>query len=384
MMNNRRMNYWSMNWWKRIKQKTFNLFNTNTMKTKQKLLWALLLVASTALGSVWYAAWTDNILPIEQLSDAVSCSNASKVYLNQDSDADGIPDFYLYLNSNFILNGNANNYTAGQILRESGGTPYTTVKYYTPLSNMLYKINDANQIWTLDDTTFWRASRVFPYNTPVRGIATTPNKVVFEQPSDNDPNKNTVSFIYDYRYKYAVGFDGNSNSAYRYNQVPSMNRLVNTGLSYITTLPGSQGNRKRARSAVQSISTTDTICRNYELHRCGNNIIDTSDNSYVSQFTWEICDEWTLNGTPGHCNATCSGIWGWTERCGDEIVQPEGVYYNWTPETPENMSFETCDDGDELWDTDGVINGDDPATAFCSTICLPTFSEAFTEEFVNG
>jgi hypothetical protein len=28
------------------------------------------------------------------------------------------------------------------------------------------------------------------------------------------------------------------------------------------------------------------------------------------------------------------------------VIQEAGTYYNGTPQTPENMSFETCDDGD--------------------------------------
>lgn len=54
-----------------------------------------------------------------------------------------------------------------------------------------------------------------------------------------------------------------------------MNYLLNVGLTWITTLPGSEGNRKRDRSSVQSITDTTTICRNYELHRCGDGNIDT-------------------------------------------------------------------------------------------------------------
>lgn len=69
---------------------------------------------------------------------------------------------------------------------------------------MLYKVDGNNVVGALDNNTFWRASRVFPYNTPLRGIATTPNKVVFERPSDNDPNKNIVSVVYNYQYKYAI------------------------------------------------------------------------------------------------------------------------------------------------------------------------------------
>ena len=69
---------------------------------------------------------------------------------------------------------------------------------------MLYKVTENNTPGLLDNSTFYRASRVFPYNTPVRGIATTPNKVVFEKPSDNDPSKKTFSIIYAYKYKYAL------------------------------------------------------------------------------------------------------------------------------------------------------------------------------------
>ncbi|HBB04608.1 TPA: hypothetical protein DCZ39_07095 [Patescibacteria group bacterium] len=177
------------------------------MKIKKNILTVALLITSTTLGSFSYAAWLDNILPVEALSSVNACSNISKIYLNQDNDADTLPDLYLYLNSNFILNGTANNVTAGQILREAAGIIYTKVKYYTPLSNMISKMDSNNVTGALDNSTFWRASRVFPYNTPVRGIATTPNKVVFEKPSDNDPNKKIISIIYDYKYKYATAFD---------------------------------------------------------------------------------------------------------------------------------------------------------------------------------
>ena len=332
------------------------------------------------LGSFSYAEWTDQVLPVQEMYDVVSCPSTSKVYLNQDNDADSIPDFSLYLNSNFILNGNANTYTAGQILREANGTQYTKVKYYTPLYNMLYKLSTGHVVWMIDDYTFWRASRVFPYNTPVRGIATTPNQVVFEQPSDNDVNKDTVSFLYDYKYKYANGFDGTSNSAYRYNQVPSMNYLLNVGLTWITTLPGSEGNRKRSWSAVQWITDTTTICRNYELHRCGNGIIDSWSNGYVSLFTWEVCDDGPNNGQPWYCALGCGNAAA-TERCGDNVIQPAGSFYNGDT---NNMSFEDCDDGDLTWDNgDGLVNGDDPQANFCTSICLTPFVEAFTEEFVN-
>lgn len=65
-----------------------------------------------------------------------------------------------------------------------------------------------------------------------------------------------------------------------------MGYMDNIGLTYITTLPGSDGNRKRSRSAIQNTSN----CKNYELHRCGNGIVENSSNGYLNQFTAEQCD----------------------------------------------------------------------------------------------
>ncbi len=272
------------------------------MNVKKNLLATLIFFTSAVLGSFGYAAWTDNVLPIQNMTTVASCPDTVKMYLNQDNDNDGKADYYLYLNSNFIVNGNTNNYTAGQILWNAGGVTYTQVGYYTPLADMLYKVDSNNTAWVLDNSTFWRASWVFPYNTPVRGIATTPNKVVFERPSDNDANKNIVSVVYKYQYKYAIGFDGNTNSTYRYNQIPNMGYMDNVGLTYITILPWSDGNRKRSRSAVQNTSN----CRNYELHRCGNGIVENSNNWYINQFTWEQCDgtAWVTSGYI--CTSSCT------------------------------------------------------------------------------
>ncbi len=361
------------------KTKNFNLFISTTMNKKQKIVTALLLIASMKLGSLWYAEWIDNILPVEGMDSVVSCPSVAHVYLSQDNDGDTIPDAGLYLNNNFILrNSTLYSYSAGQIMREYAGDIYTKVKYYTPLANMIYKVDGNNVVGFVDNTTFWRASWVFPYNIPVRWIATTPNKVVFEKPADNDVNKNIISIIYDYRYKYAQWFDWTISSAYRYNQVPSMWYMANTGLNFITLLPWSSGNRKRNWSSVQPAMATNDICRNYQLHRCGDGVVNTSNSSYVSPFTWETCDDGALNGTAWHCPLGC-GI-AKTERCGDEIIQPAGTFYNGNTNT---MSFEDCDWGDAEWDTDGVLNGDDPQKNFCTSICLAPFIEIFTEEFVN-
>ena len=44
------------------------------------------------------------------MSNVNSCSDVGKMYLNQDNDNDGKADYYLYLNSNFILNGSTNDF----------------------------------------------------------------------------------------------------------------------------------------------------------------------------------------------------------------------------------------------------------------------------------
>lgn len=211
------------------------------MKQK-KLLFTLALTLGTLLGSFGYAEWTGNTVPVQELYEQVSCvSGTNKVYLNQDNDGDSLRDFSRYLNSNFILSCNATYasqvYAAGQILRESAGTPYTNVQYYTPLYNMLYTLATGGVVGMINDETFWRASRVFPCNTPVRGIASTPNQLVFEQPSNNDATQNTVSIVYDYKYKFANGRDGTTVSPYRYHKIPSINYMGNTDVTYISTLP---------------------------------------------------------------------------------------------------------------------------------------------------
>lgn len=214
------------------------------MKTKKQLLIIFILLTSI-LVNFGYASWSDNTLPVEELYDVVSCSNSSKLYLDEDNDSDSLSDMFFYLNSNFTLVGEKEqSYTAGQIMREMNGTIYTKVKYYTPLQNMFYKISNTNQTGDIDNYTFWRASRVFPYNTAVRGIATTPNKVVFEQPTDNDNEKNIISIVYNYKYKYAIDFDGNSTSAYWYNQIPDMSYVGNNYVTFYEILPGNYGNRK--------------------------------------------------------------------------------------------------------------------------------------------
>lgn len=356
------------------------------MKTKKQILTALILLASI-LASFGHASWSDNLIPVEETYDVVTCSNVSKIYLNEDNDADNLPDIFFYLNSNFTLTGTEQDHTAGQIMRETNRTTYTKVKYYTPLQNMFYKISNTNQTGDIDNYTFWRASRVFPYNTPVRGIATTPNKVVFEQPSDNNPNKNIISIVYDYDYKYAVDFDGNTTSAYWYNQIPDMAYVGNNYVTLHETLPGSEGNRKRKWSAVHELEA----CRNYELNRCGDGKIDEYDTSWANEFTWETCDDGPNNGQPWYCDLTCGNWWGWF-FCGDEIINDgstetvvlswNGLYYGPTYYSGTELIFETCDDGNDPNDPDGLYN-EDGTSMFCSSTCFDNFTEAFVEVFIN-
>lgn len=288
------------------------------MKTKL-LLASLILITSMSLGSFSSAqimsGWLANVVDTEEIYDQVVCDTTSKIYLNQDNDADTLKDYGYYLNSNFQLDCTSPyvnyDYAAAQLIKEN-----TTVKYYTPLFNMLYKINQGGQISMIDEYTFFLASRVFPCNTPVRGIATTPNKVIFEQPSDNDATKKIVSIRYDYTFKHAVGFDGHTTSAYRYNPVPTMNYFLNTNIVLVNLLPWDDGNRKREWS---SLKTTNN-CHNYELHRCGDGTIDTPSSSYVELFTWEICDDGDENGQPGKCDINCGLVWLWG-YCGDGITE---------------------------------------------------------------
>lgn len=102
---------------------------------------------------------------------------------------------------------------------------------------MIYKVN-SGVVGTIDNSTFYRASFVFPYNTPVRAIATVPNKIVFQAPSDNDAGKNIVSIQYNYQYVYATNVDATKTYAYWYNQIPNLNYYANSGVNFITTIPG--------------------------------------------------------------------------------------------------------------------------------------------------
>lgn len=362
------------------------------MKTKTQLLILTLLIVisacvnfSYAIMDTWRVYYT---LPIEGLYDVPSCANTSKLYLNQDNDNDTLQDYYVYLNSNFVYPyAPTHNYNAIQILRTApSGNQYSRVKYYRPMSNMLYKVNkDTLVISNFDDNTFWRPSRVLPYNIPVRGIATTPNRIVFERPSDNNASKNTIWFVYHYEYVKAGGFSSNGGtSQYFYVQVPSMSYLDNAGLTLTYLQPDD------TRSWIADLKIGE-VCQNFELHRCGDGTTDTYSSSRGNIFSGEVCDDGALNGTQDHCNNTCSGMWGF--YCGDEIINDgssetvtlswvNGLYYGPTYYSWTELVFETCDNGDDPNDPDGEFN-QDGTWQFCSANCFDNFTEAFVEVFIN-
>lgn len=311
-----------------------------------------------------------------------TCSVKADMYLNQDNDADSIPDYFLYLRSNFrIPLQNPESYGA-VLLSWNSNNPNnmnaTRIYYYASENNVLSKRQWVTGTYSpLDNATFYKMSWVFPYNQWVRGIDTNDIRINFEKPTTPWAN-NIVSIVYSYKYSEA--------SSFRYTHPPTPKYRYNAVTAWTDfhgLIPADYVDRvsnERRWYPVQSVEA----CKNYNMHRCGDGNTDTYDSSWMNQFTGEICDDGELNGTAGHCNLTCDGMWWWAERCGDEIIQPAGTYYNWAPQTPENMSFEECDRGDLTGDTDGDMNGDNPELNLCTSICLDPFVEAFTEEFING
>lgn len=104
---------------------------------KQVLMLMLLVVLSVAGSSALF-------FPISSLNAPNrSCSVNSKIYLNQDSDTDNIPDYYLYLRSNFrIPEQNPPEYHAVQLSGNSNnpGNPNSTrIYYYASDTNVLSK-----------------------------------------------------------------------------------------------------------------------------------------------------------------------------------------------------------------------------------------------------
>lgn len=357
---------------------------------KQKVIKQLMMLLLIAvLSRAWLSA---TFFPIATMSAPnYSCSAKSDLYLDQDNDADLIPDYFLYLRSNFRLP--VQNPPAYHAVLLSGNTTNalnaTKVYYFASDDNVLSKKDFWSTNYTpMDNSTFYKASWVFPYNQRVRGIDTNNIRVNFERPLITWAS-NTVSIIYSYKYSQAVGyrFAHPPTPKYRYNIVASGNDfhwLTTTDYLEWTT-------DERRRSPLLSLET----CKNYQMHRCGDGEIDTysSTGKWINDwFTGEVCDDGELNGQAGYCNETCTGTWAGGFFCGDEIINDgssetvvlswNGLYYGPTYLSGTDEMFETCDDGNDPNDPDGMYNLDSE-TMFCSSICFDNFTEAFVEVFIN-
>lgn len=350
-------------------------------KNQKPIVISLLLIASfvwcfgyAQLNTNW---WDNRTFPVNEVTPQY-CENEKNIYLDEDNDEDGLADKWFFMNNNLYISTKPEAYSAASIWRNT--TSGTRVLFFRPYSNMIYKLNSLWYPSPLDGSTFWRGSFVFPYQKAVRGIATNPNKIVLEQPHNNNTGQDTVGFVFLYKLFLATRFDGNTlEPSYQYHAIPDTSYYLDS-LAVLTTL---QPNTKRIFSPTVH---TITGCMNIKIARCGDGKISTYQTGRrLLPFTGEVCDDGPLNGTPWYCNATCSGTGLDIGRCGDEIIQEPWTtpYIDPISWASDGMSFEECDDGDEEWDTDGLLNGDDPAQNFCSSICLPTFAEEFTEEFVD-
>lgn len=348
------------------------------MHFKTKII--LLLLSSISLLSFGYTA--NEIWATQSTSSFSNCS-VKYLYLNQDNNQNNLPDYQFVPKANYIYNINSTqSYDLIQLMLDSN------IQYYMSTGNMVYTQDSGGNIWVIDDMTFGLQSWVFPYKTAIRAVSAY-KYINIEVPSLTWLQNPIVALKYNYILKKAIWYNWTTASSYRYRWVPSLG-YFGEGLekTYITN------NTRRSWSSTFQHSS----CTNYNVQWCGDGKTTTQTwytqnwsfhpvSSRVSTwFTAEVCDWVTetgavcVNGTAGCCNTTCSGFGNANERCGDEILQPAGTFYNGDQ---NNMSFEECDDGDEDGDTDWMTNGDDPNFHFCSSICLPTFTEAFVEVFIN-
>lgn len=364
----------------------FTLFILQMKQKVTKQLMMLLLIVVLSLA--WLSA---TFFPIATLNEAnSSCSVKADLYLDQDNDADLIPDYFLYLRSNFRLPvQNPPSYHAVLLSGNTNDTMNATkVYYYASDTNVLTKRDFWSTNYTpMDNSTFYKASRVLPYNQWVRGIDTNNIRVNFERPLTTW-SSNIVSVIYSYKYSQAVG--------YRYTHPPTPNyryNIVASGNDFhgLTTADYFEWvTNERRWSPLLSFET----CKNYEMHRCGNGKVDaySSTGKWINNwFTGEVCDDGVNNGQAGYCNDTCTGTGAGWFYCGDEIIndgssdtvyESGGVLYGPTYYSGTELIFETCDDGNDPNDPDGLYNLDWD-TMFCSSICFDNFQETFVEVFIN-
>lgn len=358
------------------------------MGTKQKTVLTLLIGLSSLIWGFSYAALNTSgresrTYPVNEITPVSCDNNQKKIYLDEDNDNDELVDKAFFMNNNIRVDtAPTQSYNAVSIFRDN--SVGTRILYFRPYADMLYKLNSLGYPSAIDWSTFWRGSKVFPYQQPVRGTATNPNMIVLEKPYDNNTGKNTVWFVFWYQMLTAKWFDNGVDLTYQYHAVPDISYFFDS-LATLTTI---SPNTKRT---WYTDLWTLTGCTNFKLHRCGDGKVDTYiTGQRAMPFTGEVCDDGALNGTQSHCNATCSGTWGF--YCGDEIINDgssetvilsgNGLYYGPTYYSGTELVFETCDDGNDPNDPDGMYNLDGE-TMFCSSICFDNFTEAFVEVFIN-
>lgn len=277
------------------------------MNKNQKTFLTLVLALSSLIWGVSYAAlntswWQDRTYPVNEIT-AVSCDNQKKVYLDEDNDNDELMDKAFFMNNNIRINtAPTQSYNAVSIFRDN--SIGTRILYFRPYTDMIYKLNSLGYPSTIDWSTFWRWSKVFPYQQPVRGTATNPNKIVTEKPYDNNTGKNTVWFVFWYQLLTAKWFDSGIDSTYQFHAVPDISYFFDNLAALTTIVPNTK------RTWYNELRTL-TGCMNFKLNRCGDGKIDTyATGQWLTTFTWETCDDGDLNGTPGHCKTDCTGLEG--------------------------------------------------------------------------
>jgi len=303
------------------------------------IVFALTLFFGLANSSYeWREEETLNVIKrTEPLQRDTDCENSSQqnnpfsLYIKkwiEDRDDDGIEDSFIYVASNIRTPQTpAPAFHASQIStrnQEGNQEKITKIQYYVPEDNMLYKINEDWSIWEIDNNTFRRSSRVFPYNVRVRGITVSPNKLVFEIPSEAANNK--VGIIYDYRTKFAIG-TSEWTSSYRYNAVTSPYWFQDgEGIWYVDMA----ANTKRIWSSIEE----HPRCREFVLSRCWDWHRDKESDTF-NFWDWlstEQCDG-TDGTTPGinHCNELCQLVQDTPDpACTEQIsISPSTNLYVW-------------------------------------------------------
>jgi len=267
-------------------------------------------------------------LPIATLTGTAVCTdNSQSLYLDQDNNTDTYKDraFFLADNIKFNYTKTGKDYHAVLIFQNNDPTNQynSVVHYYSSEDGMIMKKAATWAPVTIDNQTFARRSRVFPYNTNVRGIDTRLNKIVLQQPKSLSKNR-IISLVYSYLWTYATGFAAGT-SNYGYNKVDTGFVLPLTTANYIDW-------KGTSRTWSPTLAWKNN-CINLNLHRCGDGQIDAyARNTWRTfNFTNEICDSGAKNSniTTWACNLACTGfVGGWVgpKVCStDPTIAPDQI-----------------------------------------------------------